>query len=125
MSFTGEAIADFEKKFNINDSLSGIVSLTIENGDVLPADTPLIVAIIKEKENSVAETLTLEEFIQKSDNPVNSVEIDGKKYFNQERKYSVELSQLLVYNFNEKGNYQLLFDVPSIDLKIERVISVE
>jgi len=112
---TGNVIAGFEG-FNVGDRAEGSVIITIEEGDLIDVNTPIFLAISKRDQVVYSKSLRFEEFLGSSRNKILPVEKDGKRFFEDEGSYRVNLGELIDYEFNETGEYELIFSMPSFDL---------
>ena len=117
-------IIEYQESFKLQEALTGSLSLTLEKQDSLEKDTPLLISLSKENEILEARTLTLDEFIKLSDNPIDPIKKDSGYFYETPGTYSIEIDKLIPYTFNERGEYELLFNIFKIDLTIRKKISV-
>ncbi len=114
-----------EQEFNVGENLGGTLSIKIEPGDSLKKDIPILISLSKENETVAATTLTLEEFIQASNNPSNPILHDNDYYYETPATHIVNIDKILTYQFTKKGQYELLFNILSIGLTVKRTIIVK
>ena len=124
VNLTGNVLLEFEKDFTIGEKLTGPLILTIEEGDSLSKDTPILLSLIKGNEVLRAETLTLEEFVKKSSS--QGVFKESQEYIYEENTvHIVEVERIIDYTFEKSGDYQLIFSVLSLDINIRKRIKVD
>jgi len=124
INLTGNVLLEFEKDFKVGEKLTGPLTLTIEKGDSLSKDTPILLSLIKGNEVLRVETLTLEEFVTKSSS--QGVFKKSQEYVYEENTvHVVDIGRVIDYTFEESGNYQLIFSVLSLDLNIRERIKVD
>jgi hypothetical protein len=123
---TGNVVLEMEKSnYAAGDSLSGKLTVVIQPGDSVPDDTPLLIMLTDENNNVLAvNSISLKEFIQSSDNVIESVDVAGKKYYESPGTYSVPADKLIKYTFSEKGNYELFFNVFKLNIATKEKITV-
>ena len=121
---TANVVLEYEENFNIGQQLGGKLSITIEPSDSIEASTPISVSLSKGREILAVETLTFNEFIKMSSNPVSPTEKNGNLYYETPGTYSVDTSSIINYKFTEKGEYELFFSLLKLDLNIKKRIIV-
>src|SRR3989344_2844352 len=72
-----------EQTFRVNDYLGGTLSITLEPGDSIQKDTPILVTLTKNNTVLQAATLTFQEFIEQSSNPINPTNKDNNLFYDQ------------------------------------------
>ncbi len=112
---TGNVIAGFDG-FKVGEKAEGSVIVTIEEGDLIDVDTPIFLAISKKDVVVYSRSLRFEEFLSSSRNKILPVEKNGKRFFEDEGSYKINLGEIIEYEFNETGKYELIFSMPSFDL---------
>ena len=118
-------IVEYQEQFKLNEPLRGSLSITLESQDSIKKETPLLLSLSKGDKILEAKTLTLDEFIQLSNNPISPTKKDSGSYYETPGTYSVDLEKLIPYTFVERGEYELLFNIFKIDLTIRRKITVD
>ncbi len=69
-SLTGSVVLETEKNYALNQPLTGVLHLTIEEGDSLDEDSPVFVSLKKDSAVLSENTITLSEFIGLQSSPV-------------------------------------------------------
>ncbi|MBS3091307.1 hypothetical protein J4217_02575 [Candidatus Pacearchaeota archaeon] len=121
----GNVIVEYQESFRQGDPLSGKLTITIEQGDSLDASIPIIVSLSNEAGIIEAKTLRLSEFMQISDNPTQPVKKENSLFYDTPGLYSVDINKIIQYKFQEKGQYELLFNIVKINLAIKKSIIVD
>ncbi len=113
---SGNVVLTYEESFNQGDKLSGDFIINIEKTDSVPAETPILISFSKGKDILETKSMTLKEYVVLSDNPVGPSIIGEKEYYDKVEAYSVPIDKVISYVFSEKGEYELLFFMPDLDL---------
>lgn len=121
---TGNVIVEYQESFKLNEQLTGKLSLSIEQGDSIEADTPILISLTKQDKVIDVKTMSLKEFIALSDNPTPPTTRDGKEYYETPKTYNVDISKIIEYTFVESGEYELTFNILKIDVTIRKIITV-
>lgn len=118
-------IVEYEESFKVGEQLSGSLKITLEPQDIIEAETPLIISLSKGKNEIETATLTLEEFVKLSDNPLEPVEENGKRVYKGASSHNLEVSKVINYQFTESGDYELFFNIFKLDLTVKKSITVD
>ncbi|MDO8460684.1 MAG: hypothetical protein Q7S74_06245 [Nanoarchaeota archaeon] len=118
-------IAQFPNSFKVGDKISGDVTITIEQGDSISADTPILIALSSSNGGVLeANTMTFKEFTSYSKDLPIETQKEGKIYYETPGKYSVDISKVIDYKFIDKGNYELTFVIFALDISQNLPIEV-
>jgi hypothetical protein len=125
-AFTGfrsaNVVLNYEENYNLNDNLAGNLIITIEKGDSLDVNMPILISLGKGEEIISSETMTLKQFIKLSGSRLVAVENNYNEYYETPGRYNVPLSDVINHKFNEKGEYELIFSLPELDIiKITKI----
>lgn len=123
LSLTGNVA--LEESINLGEKLSGDLILQIDEGDSLSEQLPILIALTKNNSIILTETLTLEKFIQNSDNPKDPVKKNSESFYEIPGKYNLEISNIIDYNFEEPGEYELLFSILDLDINTKKKFLVK
>jgi hypothetical protein len=105
MSLTGNVVLNLEGNYKIGDKLNG--ELIIDSNEF---NRYGVLLLTKDNKPVLTETFNLKDI---SKSRVNS------------NQYSVKISNLTDYKFEEKGNYELMFFVPDLNINIKKKFVVE
>ena len=105
MSLTGNVVLNIEGNYKIGDKLNG--ELIIDSNEF---NRYGVLLLTKDNKPVFTETFNLNDV---SKSRVNS------------NQYSIKISNLTDYNFEEKGNYELMFFVPDLNINIKKKFVVE
>ena len=117
-NLTGNAI--LQSEFSIGKNLTGELSITIDEGDKLNRNIPILISLTKNDIVVKAETLTFEKFVELSGSktqPINS-------FYKTPENFVINLENYFQFTFNESGEYKLLFSVLELDINIEKTFLV-
>lgn len=104
VSLAGNAVLDLEDNFKIGDNLTGNIILNEEESDAYG-----LILLTKDNQPILTETFNLKEIPKTKINSENSVKIED----------------LIDYQFEEKGNYEFMFSVLDLDIKIQKEFVVK
>ena len=121
---TGKVVVEYQEVYSLNNNLTGQLALAIQQGDSLDKNTPLMISLIQGQNVIDVKILTLEDFVSLSDNPVPAVQKENGYFFEQPQTYNVEISKIISYQFTRPGQYELLFNIPQIDLRVRKTNEV-
>ena len=114
-----------DRNYKVGDNLSGEFSLRLSEKEV-DVKTPILISLTDSKDNVLyVKTLSLDEFIEKSNNPIEPVEISGQKYYETPGMYYVNIDKLADYQFADSGEYILSFTVLGLNFNAEQKITVD
>jgi len=119
-NLTGSVVVEYEEVYSLGESLSGTLSITIDQEERLPANTPMVISLSQEDKVIEVETLILKEFIDLSNKPIEP----KSGFYDVPGTYSLEVSKVIPYTFNEKGEYELFFNIISLDITSRQRITV-
>jgi len=105
MSLTGNVVLNIEGNYKIGDKLNG--ELIIDSNEF---NRYGVLLLTKDNKPVLTETFNLNDI---SKSKINS------------NQYSVKISNLTDYKFEEKGNYELMFFVPDLNINIKKKFVVE
>lgn len=119
---TVNVILNYEEDYNQGDKLAGDLIIGIEEGDSLDVKTPILVSLAKENEVIASETMDLEKFIELSGANIVKIKREGEYFYETPGIYRVPLSNVIEHDFNEKGQYELVFSLVKLDIiKITKI----
>jgi hypothetical protein len=121
---SGNVVLNYEKYFKLGDKLSGDLTIGIEQGDRLDVKMPILVSLSKNGTMIASETLTLEEFINLAGIKLDKVSRSGKDFYETVGSYNVPIEKIVSYNFNETGEYEMLFSLLNLDINQITTIKV-
>jgi len=104
MSLTGNVVLNFTDNFNVGDHASGKIVITREESNAYG-----ILSLTKDGKTLAIKTFNLKE--------LPKIKLDSGEY-------SIEISDLIDYTFEEKGNYELFFSVLDLDINIKKELIV-
>lgn len=116
---TGNLVIKFED-YKINETLQGVITVNIEEGDSVNKNEPILITLTKNKTILSSETITFEEFVMKSNNP----EKPSNGTYSKPESYSVEVDKIINHKFSEEGEYDLTFTMFNPEIIIRRAIKV-
>ena len=114
-NFTGNVISQSENYVSVGDNLSGELSLDIKRGESFSEASPIMLILSREGEIVYSDTLTLGDFMGEIDSEI----------FDIQGEYSIDVSELMNYTFEEAGDYDLLFLVFDFDVTAKSKFIVE
>ena len=114
-NFTGNVISQSENYVSVGDNLSGELSLDIKRGESFSEASPIMLILSREGEIVYSDTLTLGDFMGEIDSEI----------FDIQGEYSIDVSELMNYTFEEAGDYELLFLVFDFDVTAKSKFIVE
>jgi len=106
-SLTGNIILDLEDNLKVGESLNGNIAISWkETNDTVYG----MILLTKDNNPIITETFNLKEVLNKDEN--------------SEKKF-IRVEEIIEYQFEEKGNYEILFSVLDLDINIKKEILVE
>jgi len=121
---TGKVVTDFPKTLKIGEEFEAELFISIEDGDSLSKDSKVLVTIDKDGVAIEAEVVTLGEFIELSDNPVEPIRSGDGFYYQTVGTYRVQLTKIMKYKFSEIGDYDVSLMILSEDIEVSEKFSV-
>jgi len=122
---TASVVLNYEEDYNQGEKLSGSLMLGLEEGDSVLSSTPMIVSLSKGNSVLASKTLTFKEFIGLSGKSVQPVKKDKEEFYEEVGTYAVPIAKVIDYTFSEKGQYELIFFIPKLDITKVTKITVE
>jgi len=117
---TGNVVADYEYKANVGDALNYSINIGVpENG--VDASTPIMISLSKDGKIIDSKIVNMGDFVKMSDNNITLSEGQLVPSGN----YAVDISNIIKYNFDQKGEYELYFAVFKLDIVRTVKITVE
>jgi hypothetical protein len=117
---TGNVLLNAPQNFVVGDSLKGILSIGIEQGDKVKTDAPVLIALSRDNSVLVVKTLTIGELFAFSDSSIGPVE----GYYVNPESYQLEISKVFNYTFVEKGDYELIVHIYEPEISSKQTIVV-
>ena len=112
---TGKAVIE-DYNFNVGDSLRGRISINLDSD--VEGDELVLLSLEKEDEIIYNEVVLLKYLLK------DSGVIDKDYIYTKKRVYFVELEEVIDFNFEEAGNYELMISILDFDLTIIKKFSV-
>ena len=117
---TGNVVADYEYKANVGDALNYSINIGVPEIGV-DASTPIMISLSKDGKIIDSKIVNIGDFVKMSDNNITLSEGQLVPSGN----YAVDISNIIKYNFDQKGEYELYFAVFKLDIVRTVKITVE
>ena len=117
---TGNVVADYEYKANVGDAFNYSMNIGVPEGGV-DVSTPILVSLSKDGKIIDSKIINMGDFVKLSDNNVALSEGQVVPTGN----YASDVSNVINYNFDQPGEYELYFAIFKIDIMRTIKITVE